>query len=540
MLLPIIPIPAECRLTGAPPFQLNARTPIVVAGRNPALQAVAWQLADWLGLKVTPTPRRLRSAAEWQLADWQGSKVTSRRQPRAITLRLEPALRKTLGAEGYRLGSKAGGVTIRAATVQGIFYGTQSLRQLLPPATERFGVGAAVQLEVPALEISDRPRFGWRGAMLDPARRFLSVAETKRFIDMLALHKLNVLHWHLVDDQGWRLEIKKYPKLTEVGAWRTESPLYGNREVGNGTPHGGYYTQQQVRTIVAYAAARFITVVPEIELPGHAAAAIAAYPQFGNRDVPGFAPKVVTRWGIQPYTYAPSEQVFKFFADVMAEVVELFPSKFVHIGGDEAIKDQWQQSALAQRTIKKLGLKDEHELQSWFIRRVEKILTQHGRRLIGWDEINEGGLSPTATMMVWRDWKWAEFAIAQGNDVVMSPTSHCYLDHYQVDPNTGTEPEAIGGNNPLANVYALDPVPPGLKPGQEKHVLGVQGNLWGEYLPHARQMEYMAFPRLSALAEVGWSLPARKNWADFRARLEPLLTRLELLDVNYRRPAAAE
>lgn len=513
----IIPLPAECRFTGSAPFKLNARTLIVASGKSAALRQVAVQLADRLGVAVT-----------------------GKTKPGAITLRIEPALKKSLGSEGYRLSSRSSGVLIRGATAAGVFYGTQSLRQLLPPATEKLGVGAAPGLTVPALEISDRPRFGWRGAMLDPARRFLSVAETKRFIDTLALHKLNVLHWHLVDDQGWRLEIKKYPRLTEVGAWRTESPLYGNRDAGNGTPHGGYYTQQQVRAIVAYAAARFITVVPEIELPGHAASAIAAYPQLGNRDVPGFAPKVVTRWGIQPYTYAPSEPVFKFLADVMAEVVTLFPSKFVHIGGDEAIKDQWQQSAFAQRTIKWLGLKDEHELQSWFIRRVEKILTRHGRRLIGWDEINEGGLSPTATMMVWRDWKWAEFAIAQGNDVVMSPTSHCYLDHYQVDPKTGTEPEAIGGNNPLENVYALDPVPLGLKPGQEKQVLGVQGNLWGEYLPHARQMEYMAFPRLSALAEVGWSLPERKNWADFRARLEPLLARLELLDVNYRRPEATK
>jgi len=513
----IIPIPAACRFTGAAPFKLNARTVIVAPGKNAALRQIAGQLAERLGLEVT-----------------------GKAQPKAINLRLEPVLKKSLGSEGYRLSSKASGVIIRAATAQGVFYGVQSLRQLLPPEIERLGAGAGPVLTVPALEITDRPRFGWRGAMLDPARRFLSAAETKRFIDTMALHKLNVLHWHLVDDQGWRLEIKKYPKLTEVGAWRTESPLYGNRDVGNGTPHGGYYTQRQVRDIVAYAAARFITVVPEIELPGHVASAIAAYPHLGNRDVPGFVPGVVTRWGIQPFTYAPSEPVFSFLADVMAEVVDLFPSKFVHIGGDEAIKDQWQQSAFAQRTIKKLGLKDEHELQSWFIRRVEKILSGHGRRLIGWDEIQEGGLSPTATMMVWRDWKWAEFAIARGNDVVMSPTSHCYFDHYQADPKAGTEPEAIGGNNPLENVYALDPMPPGLKPGQEKHVLGVQGNLWGEYLPHARQLEYMAFPRLSALAEVGWSPLERKNWADFRARLEPLLARLALLDVNYRRPDSAK
>ncbi len=513
----IIPIPAVCRLTGAAPFKLNARTPIVAVSKNAALRPVAAQLAQRLGLEVTGTAK-----------------------PRAITLRIEPALKKTLGQEGYRLSSRASGVTIRAATAQGVFYGTQSLRQLLPPETERLGVGAAPVLNVPALEITDQPRFGWRGALIDPARRFLSVAETKRFIDAMALHKLNVLHWHLIDDQGWRLEIKKYPKLTEVGGWREESPVYGNRDAGDGAPYGGYYTQTQVREIVAYATERFITVIPEIELPGHAAAAIAAYPQFGNRDVPGYAPKVAPRWGIQPYTYAPSEPVFKFIAEVMSEVVKLFPSRYIHIGGDEAIKDQWQQSAFAQKVIKREGLKDEHELQSWFIRRVEKILARHGRRLVGWDEINEGGLSPTATMMVWRDWKWAEFAIAQGNDVVMSPTTHCYLDHYQADPKTGDEPEAIGGNNPLANVYTLDPVPPGLKPAQARHVLGVQGNLWGEYLPQARHMEYMAFPRLSAIAESGWSPAARKDWADFRRRLDPLLKRLELLGVNFRAPRAGE
>jgi hexosaminidase len=255
--------------------------------------------------------------------------------------------------------------------------------------------------------------------------------------------------------------------------------------------------------------------------------------------VAGFAPRVVTRWGIQPYTYAPGGPTFAFLADVMQEVVALFPSKYVHIGGDEAIKDQWEKSTFAQQVIKKQGLKDEHGLQSWFIRRVEKILAGHGRRLIGWDEIQEGGLSPTATMMVWRDWKWAEHALAHGNDIIMSPTTHCYLDHYQADPKTGNEPEAIGGHNPLENVYALDPMPPGLKPGQERQVLGVQGNLWSEFIPHARHLEYMAFPRLSALAEVGWSPLARKNWADFRARLEPLLARLELMGANFRRPHPA-
>jgi hexosaminidase len=513
----IIPIPAACRFTGAAPFKLTARTPVVTSIRHAPLRRVAAQLAGRLGLTVAGTAKGP-----------------------AITLCVEPALKKSLGTEGYRLSSRAAGVTIRAGTPAGVFYGTQSLRQLLPPETEKFGVGAAVGLAVPALEITDRPRFGWRGAMLDPARRFLSVAETKRFLDAMALHKLNVMHWHLIDDQGWRLEIKKYPKLTGIGAWRAESPLYGHREVGDGTPYGGYYTQAQARDIVAYAAERFITVVPEVELPGHAAAAIAAYPELGNRDVPGFAPTVSAHWGIHTYTYAPSEEVFGFLADVLAEVVAIFPSTYVHIGGDEAVKDQWEKSALAQQVIRQQELKDEHELQSWFVRRVEKMLAAHGRRLIGWDEIQEGGLSPTATMMVWRDWKWAEHAIAHGNDVVMSPTSHCYLNFYQVDPKGANEPEAWGGLILLEDVYRLDPMPPGLKRGQEKQVLGVQGNLWGEYIPNAANLEYMAFPRLSALAEVGWSPLARKDWADFRARLGPLLARLELMGVNFRRPRPGE
>lgn len=508
----IVPIPAECRFTGAAPFTLSARTPVVAGVRNTALGGIAAQLARGLGLTVA-----------------------GRSKGPAITLRIEPELEKSLGPEGYRLSSKATGVTIRAGTTAGVFYGAQSLRQLLPPGTEKFGVGAAVELTVPALEIMDRPRFGWRGAMIDASRYFFSVAETKRFLDAMALHKLNVLHWHLIDDQGWRLEIKKHPKLTGVGAWRGESPVYGHRDKGDGTPYGGYYTQAQAREIVAYAAERFITVVPEVELPGHASAAIAAYPELGNRDVPGFAPAVSGHWGIHTYTYAPSERVFKFLADVLAEVVAIFPSGYVHIGGDEAVKDQWEQSAFAQQVIRRQGLKDEHELQSWFIRRVEKILATHSRRLIGWDEIQEGGLSPTSTMMVWRDWKWAGHAIARGNDVVMSPTSHCYLNFYQVEPKGTNEPEAWGSLILLKDVYALDPVPPGLKRGQEKHVLGVQGNLWTEYIPTASNLEYMAFPRLSALAEVAWSPRTRKNWADFRRRLGPLLARLELMGVNYRR-----
>lgn len=506
----IIPIPAELKRTSAAAFKLSTATVVVPATKGGALKKVATQFAASMGLTLAKAPAA-----------------------KAITLEVDPAL-KHLGGEGYQLSSRASGIVIRAAAAGGVFYGLQSLRQLLPPQVERLGVGAAPVLEVPALEIVDKPRFGWRGAMLDCARHLFSVAEIKTFLDGMALQKLNVLHWHLVDDQGWRLEIRKYPKLAQIGGWRAQSPRYGNRKKGDGTPYGGYYTQAQVREVVAYAAERFITVVPEIEMPGHAAAAIAAYPELGNTDIPGFQPQVKDAWGIHPYTYAPSEKVFRFVADVMAEVVELFSSKYIHIGADEALKDQWKQSKFAQGVMRRHKLKDEYGLQGWFVRRVEAILATHGRRLVGWDEINEGGLSSKATMMVWRDWKWAHMAIEQGNDVVMTPKTHCYLDYYQADPATADEPEAIGGLLTLERVYALEPVPPGLPDAAARYVLGVQGNLWSEYLSSARQLQYMAFPRLCALAEVGWSPPEQKDWKDFKVRLAPLLERLSLLGVHFR------
>lgn len=512
-IIPIIPAPVSCQFSGGAPFAVTARTVILPVAEE--LRATADHLARLIKTTVTDSVPA-------------GGNV--------IILSLDPELRVTLGTEGCRLTVTAEKVVITGGGAAGVFYGVQSLRQLLPPGIERFGWRAdGGKVSVPALAIVDKPRFGWRGLMVDSSRHFFTVAELKHFIEAMALQKLNVFHWHLIDDQGWRLEIKKYPKLTGVGAWREESPVYGDRDKGDGRPYGGFYTQAEAREIVAFAAERFITVVPEIELPGHAAAAIAAYPEFGNGDIDGFAPKVAPRWNIHPYTYAPSEATFGFLADVMAEVATIFPSAYVHIGGDEALKDQWEKSAFAQKVIKEQGLKDEHELQSWFIRRVEKILASHGRRLIGWDEIQEGGLSPTATMMVWRDWKWAEHAISRGNDVIMSPTTHCYLDHYQADPKEVSEPEAIGGNLPLEKVYGFDPVPPELPKEKERHVLGMQGNLWAEYIPRATHLEYMAFPRGSALAEVGWTPLARKDWADFQVRLEGLYARFDQLNVNYRR-----
>jgi len=360
----------------------------------------------------------------------------------------------------------------------------------------------------------------------------------KRFLDLMALHKLNVFHWHLVDDQGWRLEIKKYPKLTEIGAWRAQSPRPGGNLGGDGVPHGGYYTQEEVRDIVAYAAARFIRVVPEIELPGHSSAAIASYPELGNTDAPGFAPRVQERWGVFPYLYAPKPTTFAFLDDVFTEVLALFPGTFIHVGGDEAVKTQWENSPAAQAFLRANGLKDSHELQGWFIQRTERFLSAHGRRLVGWDEIQEGGLAPGATMMAWRDVKWAVAAARRGHDVVLAPTSHTYFDYTEGTPEE--EGEKVGRQLTLEKVYAFDPVPEALEPEFRAHVLGAQGQLWSEHLEGWAKVERRALPRVSALAEVLWSPQQKRDYADFRARLPWLLARFDRLGANYRPPRAGD
>ncbi len=446
-----------------------------------------------------------------------------------------------LGKEAYRLTVTPAGVVIEAAHDNGAFYATQTLVQAVVK-------DAAGKPALPALRIDDAPRFGWRGLMLDPCRHFITPANMKRNIDLMAAHKFNTLHWHLTEDQGWRIEIKAYPKLTTVGATRDASPVIGNRNKSDGKPYGPFfYTQEQVKEIVAYAKARGITIIPEIELPGHAVAAIAAYPELGNDDVPGYHPKVRTSWGVEPHVYAPKEATFKFIETVIGEVAALFPdAPYIHIGGDECPKTQWEKSPFAQKLMKEKGLvdakgkPDAHKLQSWFIARVEKMINAHGKKLIGWDEIQEGGLSPTATMMVWRNWKWAKLAIAHGNDVVMSPTTHCYFDFGQ-GPGTPKAPEfeVISSNTTLEKVYSLEPIPEGIAPGGEKHVLGVQGNLWSEYFFNQAKWEYMAFPRAIALAEVGWSPKAGKDFKDFSARLDKHEALLDAMKLNYRKRSGA-
>ena len=451
---------------------------------------------------------------------------------------LERSARLTrLGDEGYELAVTPRRVSIRARERAGVFYGLQTVRQLLPPEVFRAAKVDSVAWTIPAVRIVDRPRFVWRGAHLDVGRHFMPKEFVKKYIDLLALQKMNTFHWHLTEDQGWRIEIKKYPRLTEVGAWRTQT-VVGHQQSGpdsvnwkyDGQRHGGFYTQDDVREIVAFARDRFVNVVPEIEMPGHALAAIAAYPQLG---VTGQPADVGTRWGVYANILNADPSTVDFMEDVLTEVMALFPSRFIHVGGDEADKSLWKTSDRIQARIRELGLKDEHELQSWFIRQIDAFLTKHNRRLVGWDEILEGGLAPGATVMSWRGTKGGIDAARAGHDVIMAPTSHTYLDYYQ-SQNTAGEPLAIGGFLPIEMVYAFEPVPAELEEQYRSHILGGQGQVWTEYLPGPKQVEYMAYPRLTALAEVLWSQPARRNYRDFVGRLEAHLQRLSVLDVAYR------
>ncbi len=433
-------------------------------------------------------------------------------------LGVDPAL----GMEGYHLSVSPTGIVLRANKPAGLFYGVQTLRQLFNP----------VDHSIPAVVIEDRPRFPWRGIMLDVGRHLFPIDFIKRLIDTMALHKLNILHWHLTEDQGWRIEIKKYPKLTQIGAYRSASPYPAERGRLDNTPYGGFYTQEQVRQVVAYAASRFITVVPEIEMPGHSVAALASYPELGCTGGP-YA--VRPFWGIEEDVYcAGNENTFTFLQDVLDEVLALFPSEVIHIGGDECPKTRWQNCPKCQAVIQQNNLKDEHELQSYFIKRIETYLNQKGRRLIGWDEILEGGLAPKASVMSWRGMQGGIQAVHEGHDVVMTPTDFCYLDYYQ-SQDFENEPPAIGGFVPLEQVYAFEPVPAELTLEESRHILGAQGNLWAEFIPTPELAEYMLYPRATAIAEVAWSTPEGRNFTDFQRRLKEFLLHLDKLGVNYRR-----
>ncbi|TAE41595.1 MAG: beta-N-acetylhexosaminidase [Runella slithyformis] len=440
---------------------------------------------------------------------------------------------KKCGPEGYTLRVLPERISIEAETPKGYFYAVQTLLQLLPVEVFSPSKIENVVWSAPVCDILDRPRFGYRGFMLDVGRHFMPVATVKRFMDLMALHKMNTFHWHLTEDQGWRIEIKKYPKLTQIGAKRKETLLghYGENypQRFDGKEYGGFYTQEEVKDVVKYAATKHITVIPEIELPGHSVAALAAYPELSCDPTKKY--EVLSVWGVSNDVFCPNEATFKFLEDVLTEVFALFPSKLVHIGGDECPKEAWKQSAFCQDLIKKLKLKDENDLQSYFVKRIEKFANSKGRNIIGWDEILEGGAAPNATIMSWRGTKGGIEAAQQKHNVIMSPTSHCYVNFYQANP--ANEPTAQGGFLPIEQVYAYEPVPAELTPEERKYIIGLQANLWTEYISTPQHAEYMAFPRTIALAEIGWIPQGPKNFEDFATRLKPHLKRLDYLKVNY-------
>jgi hexosaminidase len=514
MAFPLIPAPAYVKpADGA--FVITPSTTITVSDPNDDELAGLAELAIDVIEKSLGTNVQLAGEPAATAADG------------AIALILSPEVE---APEGYRLHVTTGSIAITASTHAGLFYGLQTLSQLLPDAG---GSAAGDARAVPAVTIEDEPRFSYRGMHLDVGRHFFPVSFIKRYIDLMAMYKMNTFHWHLTEDQGWRIEIKKYPRLTEVGSCRDETILEKNFDpyIGDGVRHCGYYTQDEIRDVVEYARRRYVNVVPEIEMPGHSTAALAAYPELACSDGPF---EVSTRWGVHEDIFCPKEETFAFLEDVLTEVMDLFPSRYIHIGGDEAPKRRWEESEVAQAVMQREGLADEHELQSYFIKRIETFLLDHGRRLIGWDEILEGGLAPQATVMSWRGMAGGIEAARQGHDVIMTPTSYVYFDYYQGD--RAYEPLAIGGFTPLQKVYEFEPVPEELTAREARHVLGAQGNVWTEYIKTADYVEYMALPRMLALAEVVWSPKEIRDWDRFAAALPARLKRLDAMGVNYRIP----
>lgn len=504
--LPIIPKPVQSELSDAS-FTLSKETGIRFDAK---LATEAELLASALEKATGIKPRLVKEELKINLPSEIYLDLGSKAEPK----------------EGYQLSVQDKRIKISGNDPAGAFYGVQSLLQMVD-----------TNKTIPGCNITDHPRFGWRGMHLDVGRHMFATEDIKKFIDWLAVHKLNTFHWHLTEDQGWRIEIKKYPKLTSVGGFRASSPPYGNRGGSDGKRYGGFYTQKEIKEIVAYAQQRHITIVPEIDMPGHMAAAIAAYPELGNDDIPNYNPEVKCHWGVHPYVLAPKEKTFQWIDDVLEEVCALFPSSYIHIGGDEAPKGQWKQSKFAQSVIKREGLHNEHDLQSYFIGRVEKMLTKRGRKLIGWDEIREGGLSPNATMMLWRGWDHAIASVNEGHDVVMAPGSHTYFDHYQYTPaavlSQGVEYEAIGGHRTLESVYSFNPIPKQFQGTEKaKHILGCQAQLWTEYMKTWDKVEYRAFPRIAALAEVAWTPQEKRSFTSFKPRLKMMMARYKAAGVN--------
>jgi hexosaminidase len=463
-----------------------------------------------------------------------------------VRLSLDPAVTEDLGPEGYRLAVTPTGAHLMGGGPAGLFWGAQTLRQLLGPDAFRRAPLPGRRWRLPLIRVQDTPRFRWRGLMLDVARHFTPKDGVLRHLDLMAAHKLNVFHFHLTDDQGWRVEIERYPKLTETGSWRARTK-FGHRAspLWEEKPHGGFYTQDDIREIVAYAAERHISVIAEIDVPGHSQAAIAAYPELGNTDVIDTTSLTVwDNWGISENVLAPTDNTLRFYEGVFEELLELFPadagefSAFVHVGGDECVKDQWRRSPAARARIEELGLADEDELQSWFIGHFDKWLSARGRRLIGWDEILEGGLAAGAAVSSWRGYQGGIAAARAGHDVVMCPVQQVYLDHRQHEG--ADEPVPIGHVRTLEDVFRFEPVPPELTPEEAAHVLGTQANVWTEVMEDQARVDYQTFPRLAAFAEVAWSrlpAPGERDFADFERRMAAHYRRLDALGVGYRPPA---
>lgn len=524
----VIPQPVDIKQPVKGTFRINSRTRLVVSttGVQNSADFLNGYLEQFYGLtlvnRTTPAP---------------GS----------VTLSLEKNAAVHPGSYALTIDNK--GVIIKASDPEGVFYGVQSLIQLLPvPDTNKQKPATAASgLSVPFISINDYPRFAYRGMHLDVCRHFFPVSFVKKYIDYIALHKMNYFHWHLTDDQGWRIEIKKYPLLTKTGGYRNGTIIGHHPGTGSDhTPYGGYYTRDEIKDVIAYAAKRYITVIPEIELPGHASAAIAAYPQLScfpdsATVIPGPASsagnqhqlkKVQETWGVFEDVFCPSEYTFHFLEDVLDEVIDLFPSKYIHIGGDECPKDAWKKSAFCQDLMKKNGLKDEHELQSYFINRIEKHINSKGKNIIGWNEILEGGLAPNATVMSWQGEAGGITAANQLHHVIMTPGSHVYLDHSQTRKDDSL---TIGGYTTVQKVYSYEPVPATLDKSKSKYILGAQANLWTEYISSEAKVGYQLFPRMSALSEVLWSPKENRNWSGFEPRLLLQMKRYHLWGTQYSR-----
>ncbi|MBI9055889.1 MAG: beta-N-acetylhexosaminidase [Bacteroidales bacterium] len=430
--------------------------------------------------------------------------------------------------EEYQLEVDTKIIKISSSAANGSFYGVQTLLQLFEVNKSEQNI--SFSKTIPGVKISDKPRFEWRGMHLDVCRHFYDKEFVKKYIDLLAMHKMNTFHWHLTEDQGWRIEIKKYSKLTEIGSYRSETMVDKNREEFDGQEHSDFYSQEDIKEIVQYASDRFITIVPEIEMPGHSLAALAAYPEFGCTGGPYEVSKV---WGVFDDVYcAGNDKTFEFLENVLTEVIELFPGEYIHVGGDECPKAEWEECPKCQQRIKDEHLKNEFELQSYFIKRIEKFLISHNKKLIGWDEILEGGLAPEATVMSWRGSKGGIAAAKMGHDVVMSPNNECYFDHYQGKPEE--EPLAIGGYTDLKDVYNYEPIPAELSSEEAKHILGAQANVWTEWIATEDHLEYMVLPRMCALSEVIWQKPENKDFEVFKSSLNKHFLRLENKGYNFK------